>query len=605
MINYAPPLRDMQFVLNDMLDAPGVLAACPVHAEIDADLMQQVLTEGGRFAAEILFPLNASGDHEGCHFDAGAVTTPTGFVAAYRQFCEAGWPALACATEHGGQGLPYVLNCALFEMLSAANHSWTMYPGLLHGAYACLSRYASEELQQRYLPQIVSGEWLATMCLTEAHAGSDLGLLRTRALPQADGSYAISGGKIFISGGEQDLTDNIVHLVLARLPDAPVGSKGLSLFLVPKYLPDGARNAAHCTGIEQKMGIHGSATCSMQFDAATGWLVGTAQRGLNAMFVMMNSARLHVGAQGVGLADAACQQAMQYARERLQSRAPDQGSAQRSASNNAADPIIMQPAVQRLLMNQRSYIEGGRMLTYWSGLMLDSAESHSDLAVRTLMHERLGFITPVIKAMLTTQGFQGASDALQVFGGHGYVSETGIDQYLRDARITMIYEGSNEIQGVDFLLRKVLADNGKALEDFLTQVEQTAHDEANSDLNIYATQLLKLTRCLRDSAAAISAQTTSSSRLPYLLAPEMLRLTGHAALGWMWLRASRSAAVKRPGEPRFYQSKRDTACYYFTYIFSEVHCLSATIDACLQHARNNSHDSRQAFPSDLLHQDAT
>ncbi|WP_083438935.1 acyl-CoA dehydrogenase family protein [Herbaspirillum autotrophicum] len=601
MIHYVPPLRDMQFVLDDMLDAPGVLADFPTHAETDASLMQQVLTEGGRFATEILFPLNASGDHEGCHFDGGAVTTPAGFVAAWKQFCDGGWPALACAPEHGGQGLPQVLNCALFEMLSAANHGWTMYPGLLHGACACLSRHASEELQQRYLPPLVSGEWLATMCLTEAHAGSDLGLLRTRALPQDDGSYAISGSKIFISGGEQDLTDNIVHLVLARLPDAPVGSKGLSLFLVPKYLPDGARNAAYCTGIEEKMGIHGSATCSMQFDGATGWLVGTPQRGLNAMFVMMNSARLHVAAQGLGLADAAYQQALHYARERLQSRAPGQAAPR----SNAADAIVMQPAVQRLLMNQRSYIEGGRMLTCWSGLMLDSAESHPDPAVRALMHERLGFITPVLKAMLTTQGFQGASDALQVFGGHGYVTETGIDQYLRDARITMIYEGSNEIQCVDFLLRKILADNGTALEDFLAQVEHTAHAEAGSDLGIHASRLLELTRNLRTSAADIRAQAINSPRLPYLLAPEMLRLTGHAALAWMWLRASRSAAGKLSAEPRFYQNKRDTACYYFTYIFSEVHCLNATIDACLHHARSSSQDTRSAFPSDLTEQDAT
>lgn len=597
MISYTPPLRDMQFVMTELLDAAHILAAVPAHAEVDADLMRQVLTEAGRFAAEVLFPLNAGGDREGCRFDNGAVRTPAGFAAAYRQFCEAGWPALACAPEHGGQGLPYLINCALFEMLSASNHAWTMYPGLLHGAYACLSRHADAQLQARYLPKIVSGDWLATMCLTEAHAGSDLGLLRTRAREQDDGSYRISGSKIFISGGEQDLTDNIVHLVLARLPQAPEGSKGLSLFLVPKWLQDGTRNTVHCTGIEHKMGIRGSATCSMQFDDATGWLIGEPQRGLNAMFVMMNSARLHVGAQGLGLADAAYQQALAYARERLQSRAIDR----KKDCPQAADPIVSHPAVQRLLMKQRSYIEGGRMLAYWGALMLDLAEHHPDRSMQNLMHDRLGFITPVIKAMLTEQGFQGASDALQVFGGHGYICETGIEQYMRDARITMIYEGSNEIQGIDFMLRKVLADDGRLMHDFLAQIELTAAIEPAGALAPYARQLRELVRRLREATQAIASKAPAAPRLPYLVAPEMLRLTGHAALAWLWLRAAVAASENTAHDERFYRSKLDTACYYFTFVLPEVEQLLRVIDACLSDAGSGT---QSAFPTDLYIQDA-
>ncbi|WP_050479781.1 acyl-CoA dehydrogenase [Herbaspirillum rhizosphaerae] len=593
-MTYQPPLRDMAFVLDDVLDAPARLSTLTAHADIDAGLMKQVLEEAGRFAAEVVAPLNAGGDREGCRFADGKVQTPAGFAAAYRQFCEAGWPALACATKHGGQGLPHLLNCALFEMLSAANHGWTMYPGLLHGAYACLSTHASDALKTQYLGKIVSGEWLATMCLTEAHAGSDLGLLRTRAVLQDDGSYRLSGDKIFISGGEQDMTDNIVHLVLARLPDAPTGSKGLSLFLVPKFLPDGTRNAVHCTGIEHKMGIRGSATCSMHFEQATGWLVGDEGRGLAAMFVMMNSARLHVGAQGLGIAEAAYQRALAYARERTQSRAPG-----RTATANAADPIVMQPAVQKLLMEQRCRIEGGRMLAYWSGLLLDLAEHDHDAGQRRLHHDRLEFITPVIKAVLTDNGFQNASLALQVFGGHGYVTETGIDQYLRDARITMIYEGSNEIQAIDFLLRKALADGGRRMTDFIAMIEQDVAQNGASDdsLATQKQQLLQLTRYLEQTTHAIAAASAGQPQLPYFIAEEMLRLTGHAAMAWLWLKAARSATRQHAADPLFYGGKRDSACYYFAFLFPEVQQLCGVVDTCLA-------AGAPAIPSDLTHHDA-
>ncbi len=573
-MSYVPPLRDFAFVLDEILQAPAVLRSLPAHAEFDSALMSQVLEEAGRFAAEVVAPLNASGDREGCRFDDGAVHTPAGFARAYAQFCDGGWPALACAPEHGGQGLPHVLDCALYEMLSAANHGWTMYPGLLHGAYACLAAHGSPELQAQYLEKIASGQWLATMCLTEAQAGSDLGQLRTRALPQEDGSYRISGDKIFISGGEHDLTDNIVHLVLARLPDALPGSKGLSLLLAPRVLPDGSRNGVRCTGIEHKMGIHGSATCSLRFEQAQGWLVGEPGRGLAAMFVMMNAARLHVGAQGLGLAEAAWQRATAYAGERRQSRAPT-----RSTAVPGGDLIAHHPAVQKLLMEQRCRIEGARMLTCWAGLLLDLAEHDPDAALRRRHHERLEFITPVIKAFLTEQGFQCASQALQVFGGHGYVVESGIEQYLRDARITMIYEGTNEIQGIDFLMRKVLGDEGRRLEDFLALVSADADDA--SALDHQARLLREAVDKLRSLARAIAAAAVHSPTLPYFVADEMLRLTGHVALGWMWLRAGRHALSALASDPSYYGGKRDAACYHFAFVFAQVKQLCGIIEGCL------------------------
>ncbi|RZI41107.1 acyl-CoA dehydrogenase [Herbaspirillum sp. HC18] len=593
MFAYTPPLKDMQFVLSDLLDAPATLRTFPAFADIDAALMQQVSEEAGRFASEILSPLNAQGDRIGCRLENGNVRTPPGFAEAYRQFCEAGWPALACAPEHGGQGLPHVLNCVLFEMLSAANHGWTMYPGLLHGAYACLSAHATEDLKARYLSKLASGEWLATMCLTEAHAGSDLGLLRTKAVPAEDGTYRITGSKIFISGGDQDMTDNIVHLVLARLPDAPPGSRGISLFLAPKYLPDGTRNAATCTGIEHKMGIHGSATCAMQFDGATGWLVGEPNRGLGAMFVMMNAARLHVSLQGLGIAETAYQNALAYARERLQMKAVKRDE---NRLRQPADPIVMHPAVQRLLMTQRAYVEGGRMLAYWVGLMLDTAEHHPDPQARHDAHEQMSLLTPILKSMLTEQGFVGASQALQVYGGHGFVCETGIEQYVRDARVTMIYEGSNEIQAIDLVVRKILGDGGARLERFLTQVEATVNNDQPDAMQGHAAALAGLAQRIREVTHAMAHASTGDPQLPYRVASEMLRLVGHCALAWMWLKAACIAMQHRERDPVMYEAKRDTACYYFNYVLPEVQQLLGVIDTCL---RNSNEAPCNSFPSDL------
>jgi alkylation response protein AidB-like acyl-CoA dehydrogenase len=407
-----------------------------------------------------------------------------------------------------------VLEAVLYEMLSAANHGWTMAPGLLHGAYECLKHHGSDELKARYLAKIATGEWLATMCLTEAQAGSDLGLVRTKALPQPEGSYSISGGKIFISGGEHDLTDNIVHLVLARLPDAPPGPKGLSLFLAPKVLPDGSHNGVYCERIEEKMGLHGSPTCVLRFEEARGWLVGEPHRGLNAMFVMMNAARLHVGLQGIGLLEAAWQKASAYAAERRQMRAP--GATQTSL-------IQDHPAIQRMLSTQRAWIDGGRLLAYRTAIELDMAKHHPDNARREAAQRWCSLVTPVVKAAWTRQGFLGASECLQIFGGHGYVREWGIEQIVRDARITMIYEGTNEIQAIDLLVRKVLPDDGAAVGKLLDML--TAEGPLPAEV-------LQRFDQLRQLAAQLNLASASRADLPYWVADDVLQALALALLGW-------------------------------------------------------------------------
>lgn len=572
MFSYQPPLRDMQFVLNDVLRAPQALSELPAFSEVDTDLMQQVAEEAGRFAKEVLFPTNSVGDAQGCRLTDQGVVTPDGFRDAYQQFVAGGWPALACDPAYGGQGLPHTLNVILYEMLCSTNQAWTMFPGLLQGAYECLHQHASQELKDRYLHRIVSGEWLATMCLTESHAGSDLGLLRTKAVPQEDGSVRITGNKIFISGGDSDLTENIVHLVLARLPDAPPGSKGISLFLVPKFLPDGSnelakQNSVRCIGLEHKMGIHGSPTCSMEFDDAIGWLVGEPHKGLAAMFVMMNSARLHVGIQGLGIAEAAYQNALTYAQERPQMRAAVRPA---SRKNEPADPIIMHPPVQRLLMTQRAYVEGCRMMALYCGLLLDEAAHHPDAERRLRAEDRLALLTPVVKALMTDQGFEGSSMALQVYGGHGYVRETGIEQYVRDSRIAMIYEGTNEIQAVDLLLRKILGDGGSRLQDFFGDIKQTITDQTGGQMDDCAQRLARLIVDTAEVLNDIGRLASSDPSLPFMLAPDVLRLLGHCALAWLWLQAGAVAGANDFGDLRFYQTKVHTARYYFDFVLPEA-----------------------------------
>lgn len=531
-------LDDIQHLLNTVLQAPRRWQVLAPFADTDGPLAAQVLDEAARFVDSAIAPLNRSGDEEGCRFDAGQVHSPTGFRDAYRAFWQAGWPSLSCAPEHGGQGLPAVLECVLFEWLPGANQGWTMAPGLLHGAYECLKHHASDALQAQYLEKIATGEWLATMCLTEAHAGSDLGLVRTKGVPQPDGSVRVSGSKIFISGGEHDLTDNIIHLVLARLPDAPAGPKGLSLFLVPKMLPHvhqpgalGERNAVVCERIEEKMGLHGSPTCVMRFDDATGWLVGEPHKGLAAMFVMMNAARLHVGLQGIGLLEAAWQKASAYAQERRQMRAP-----------GATEPVSLihdHPAIRRILHTQRAWIDGGRVLAYHTALQLDVARHHPDASERASAQRWCALVTPVLKAALTDQGFQGASACLQVFGGHGYVREWGVEQIVRDARVSMIYEGTNEIQAIDLLVRKVLADGGQGLGMLLGTLPGAAPSAAASARRH---ALVEITHTL-----AIAAQ--SDPELPYWVADDYLRAVALLLLEWAWGQISAHSHGERWSAP--------------------------------------------------------
>jgi alkylation response protein AidB-like acyl-CoA dehydrogenase len=528
-MDYRPRPDDIRFLLDTVLGAGARLRQLPAFAEVDDALAAQVLEEAGSFVGEVIAPLNRVGDEIGCTFDAGTVTTPPGFREAYQAFWRAGWPALAADAADGGQGLPAVLDAVLNDWLSAANQGFTMAPGLLHGAYECLKHHGSDELKARYLTKIASGEWLATMALTEAHAGSDLGLVRTRAVPQADGSMRLAGGKIFISGGEHDLTDNIVHLVLCRLPDAPPGPKGLSLVLAPKLLPDGTRNAIHCERIEEKMGLHGSPTCVLRFDEATGWLVGEAGRGLNAMFVMMNSARLHVALTGIGLLDAAWQKADAYAQERRQMRAP-------GATGGEPSLIAEHPAIARILDTQRAWIDGGRLVAYRTAVLLDVARHDADAKARASAQRWCSLVTPVLKSAWTQQGFDGASACLQVFGGHGYVREWGVEQHVRDVRVAMIYEGTNEIQAIDLLVRKVLPDGGADFSAML--VELRAELDASRDADADAQRRLAQLRYL---ATSVAMAAKAQPRLAYEVADDFLRVTALALLAWAWARIEATA----------------------------------------------------------------
>ena len=526
MSDYQPRIQDMQFVLSNVLGVPDQLKALSAFDEVDTDLMHQVLEEAGKFVGEVVAPLNRDGDEIGAQWQDGKVTMPPGFQSAYQMFWQAGWPALSAAPEDGGQGLPSVLEIMLYEMLSAANHGWTMAPGLLHGAYECIKHYASPSLKETYLKKVGTGEWLATMCLTEPHAGSDLGLSRTKATPHADGRYALNGTKIFISGGEHDLTDNIVHLVLARLPDAPPGPKGLSLFLVPKFYPNGERSAVHCDRIEEKMGLHGSPTCVMRFDDAIAEIIGEPGKGLNAMFVMMNAARLHVAMQGIGLLDAAWQKADAYARERRQMRAPA-GQTVKPKSAAEADFIIEHPAIQRILNTQRAWVDGGRVLAYQTAVALDRIK-HANKEDAVKAQRWCALVTPVMKAAFTQQAFHGGSDCLQVLGGHGYVREWGIEQIVRDARVAMIYEGTNEIQAIDLLVRKIMADGGQSLNQLLDDMKAPSQTETAE-----ATQLRQLTQHV------VSAAPQDPS-LGHRVADDYLRAMALVMLQWAWQRIDAS-----------------------------------------------------------------
>lgn len=567
MWSYQAPLRDMQFVLEHWLEAPEAWRRSPAFEALDLPLALQVLEQAGRFSQDVLAPLNASGDRQGCRWADGQVSTPQGFAEAYRAYVEGGWPALACAEALGGQGLPQLLDAALQEMLYASNHAWAMYTGIAHGAYLCLKTHGAPWLQERYLPGIISGASLPTMCLTEPQAGSDVGLLRCRAEPQADGSYRLSGSKLFISGGEHDLTDNILHLVLARLPGAPEGSRGISLFLVPKRLERGQGNGVRCDGIEHKMGIKGSATCSLVFEAAQGWLVGEAHRGLAAMFVMMNSARLHVGLQGLGHVEAAWQNARDYAGERQQMRAPLRPA---GVAAQTADPIRYHPAMRRVLLELRATSEGLRAIGYWAAHLLDQAEHHPEPQVRRQADQLAQLLTPIIKAFFTEQGFRQASNALQVFGGYGYVAEFAIEQTLRDSRIAMIYEGSNEIQANDLLLRKVLGDGGQGFALLLEQLrDEAGHSAQVPECAGFARSLADLAEALQALVAQVQQWALEDAEYPYRAAGDFLALCGLSLLALAWTRAARVSRRLPEGDP-LRGAKLETAGFFFSYLLPQV-----------------------------------
>ena len=492
--------------------------------------MDQILEEASKFVELQISPLNEIGDRIGCTWRDGVVTTPPGFKEAYQSFWQSGWASLTTQESDGGQALPAILEFILYEWLSGANHGWTMAPGLLHGAYECIRHHASEELKNLYLEKVGTGEWLATMCLTEPHAGSDLGMVSTKARPCADGSYELTGSKIFISGGEHDLTPNIVHLVLARVAGAQEGSKGLSLFLVPKFYPDGQRSSVYCERIEEKMGIHGSPTCVMRFEDSKAWLVGQENQGLKAMFIMMNAARLHVALQGVGLLDSSLQKAHAYAQERRQMRAP-KASEVTQAPKERADLIIEHPAVERILLGQNALVQGMRILAYQTAVQLDLAAYSADLAVKQSAQRWSTLITPILKSACTESGFLGSSECLQVFGGHGYIKEWGIEQNVRDARIAMIYEGTNEIQAIDLLLRKVASDAGAQLnlmiDDLIGQLPSDA-DSSKAVLALFE-RIRALTHGLMQNKERVNFQRQLS-----LIASDYLHLLFLALISWSW-----------------------------------------------------------------------
>ena len=574
MPQYTPPLRDMQFVLHELLNVVDEFKMIPAHAEVDADTINAVLEEGGKFAAEVIAPINLSGDAEGCKLDRDSheVTPPKGFKEAYAKYVEGGWPALSCDTAYGGQGLPHTLNQFFYEMLNSANQAWTMYPGLSHGAYEALHAHGTPEQKAVYLPKLTSGEWTGTMCLTEPHCGTDLGLLRTKAEPQADGSYKLTGQKIFISAGEHDLAANIVHLVLARLPDAPAGSKGISLFLVPKFkvAADGSigdRNGIFCSGLEHKMGIHANSTCQMTLEGAVGTMVGEPNKGLAAMFVMMNTARLGVGNQSLGLTEVAYQNAVAYAKDRIQMRALSGPK----APDKPADPIIVHPDVRKMLLTARAYAEGARALQAYTVLQLDKALGSDDEDERKACEAEVALLTPIIKAFFTDNGWIATSHCMQVFGGHGYIHEWGMEQFVRDARINMIYEGTNTIQSLDLLGRKVLHNNGATLKAFGKKIIDFVEEEVvNEAMQEFVNPLADIGDKVTKLTQELGMKAFGNPDEVGAAAVDYLRVVGHLCFSYFFARMAKIALEKQSSGDPFYKAKLATARFYFAKLLPET-----------------------------------
>jgi alkylation response protein AidB-like acyl-CoA dehydrogenase len=585
MQTYTAPLRDMRFVLHELHDSTA-LADLPGLEEVTPELLDSVLEEAAKFIGAVLLPINASGDAEGCHYENGVVRTPAGFREAYKAFVQGGWGALNADPAYGGGGLPENVSKLVEEMICACNLAFGLYPGLTHGAYLALKSHGSSELKDRYLPKLADGSWSGTMCLTEPHCGTDLGLLRTKAVPQPDGSYQITGSKIFISAGEHDLTENIVHLVLARLPDAPPGVKGISLFVVPKYLPKpdgtiGARNGFVCAGIEHKMGIKATATCQMNFDAATGWLVGEPHKGMRAMFVMMNSERLSVGTQGLGVGEAAYQSAVAYAKERIQGRSLSGAK----HPEKSADPIIVHPDVRRMLLTMRAYNEGSRALGVWVANALDRSERLAEgTPEREEAEDFIALMTPIVKALFTDLGFEGANLGLQIFGGHGYIVTHGMEQYVRDARIAMIYEGTNGIQALDLVGRKLPANLGRSLRRFFHPVAAfIAAEGEHREIGKLVQSFARAFGALQLATAFVGQKAMSDPEEAGAAATDYLRLFGFVALGFMWVRMAKIAAEKLPtatGTDReFYAAKLATAGFFIERLLPPAAALLYSIKA--------------------------
>jgi len=582
-MSYQPPVREHLFLLRDVLQIEKY-ANLPGFADAPLDLVEQILTEAAKFSAEVLAPLNSVGDKIGCTWNAdGSVTTAPGFKEAYKQFVEGGWPALGADPQYGGQGLPAVIAMASSEMSSSANMSFSMYPGLTHGAYTAIHHGGSDAQKQLYLPKLASGQWGGTMNLTEPQCGTDLGLIRTKATPAGDGSYRVTGQKIWISSGEHDLAENIIHLVLARIEGAPAGTRGISLFIVPKFLPDaegkpGQRNSVHCLGLEEKMGIHGSATCVMSHEEAVGWLVGEENRGLALMFVMMNEERLGVGMQGLAQGEAAYQAAAQFAKERLQGRSltgpknPD----------GPADPILVHPDVRRMLMDAKAVLEAGRAFLFWTALHGDLAQSDPDDGVRQKGEDYMALLTPVLKAFFTERGFQIASDAMQVHGGSGFTEHFPASQYLRDSRITMIYEGTNGVQALDLVGRKLPANGGRAVSAFMAEID--AWVDANGGdaaLRPFADGLALVRGQLQEATMWLMQNGFSNPDNAIAGSADYLRLFGLTGLAYMWALIAKAASARIAGgdaDP-FYANKLVVGRYFLERVLPDAGAALAKVKA--------------------------
>ena len=563
MPHYNAPTKDMQYVLNDVLDVKN--SSIPGYADLDADSLSAILEEAGKITSQVLAPLNAVGDQEGCHFENGVIRTPAGFKDAFEQVKEGGWTGIDCDPEFGGQGLPYLVGTAVGEMFASSNMAFGMYQGLTHGAYSAIHAHGTEAQKQTYLPNMVSCDWTGTMNLTEPHCGTDLGLMRTKAEPQADGTFKITGQKIFISAGDHDLSENVIHLVLAKIPGGPDGVKGISLFIVPKFMVNedgslGARNAVAVGKIEEKMGIHGNATCVMNYDGATGFLLGDEHKGMRAMFTMMNEARLGVGLQGYSQAEVAYQNAVAYAKDRLQGR--DVTGVKNP--DGPADPLIVHPDIRRNLMDQKSFVEGARAFTFWGASLIDQAHREGDADANGL----ISLLTPVIKGFLTDKGYEYASAAQQVFGGHGYIEEWGMSQFARDARITMIYEGANGVQALDLVGRKLAQDGGKHVMAFFEMVKNFASENKGWDEDFDRDFLGPLKAACKDlQAAGVYFMQNGMKNPNNALAGsyDFMHMFGHVCLGLMWARmgkASIEALKNRADDAAFHETKIKTGRYY-------------------------------------------